>query len=224
MDPDEAMRIIQQIASQVYQQPFAFLAKTDGENLLAFIQEEHPQTIVAKAGLAQIYSMQYKFEEAEPLLTESVELGRTVLGPGHVWNLFHRFLLSNVYVNLGRYEEAESQLQEVFADGGPVLPDDSLIMRVAAGSMTNLYVLWDRADRLNSWCSEEIKRLAQVNGGDDLSMAVILNRLGYRLSKVVKAKPQRKIPETDAIFENVEKKPPQQNLWAIGGVGRFPSA
>ncbi len=42
---DEATRIIQQIASQVYQQPFAFLAKTEGENLLAFIQEEHPQTI-----------------------------------------------------------------------------------------------------------------------------------------------------------------------------------
>ncbi len=38
------------------------------------------------------------------------------------------------------------------------------------------------------------------------TMAVILNRLGYRLRKVVKAKPQRKIPETDAIFENVKKK------------------
>ncbi len=42
---DSAGRIIEQIASQVYQQPFSFLAKTDGENLLAFIQEEHPQTI-----------------------------------------------------------------------------------------------------------------------------------------------------------------------------------
>lgn len=38
------------------------------------------------------------------------------------------------------------------------------------------------------------------------AMAVILNRLGYRLRKVVKVKPQRKIPETDAIFENVKKK------------------
>jgi flagellar motor switch protein FliG len=42
---EEAERIIQQIAAQVYKQPFAFLARTDGENLLAFIQEEHPQTI-----------------------------------------------------------------------------------------------------------------------------------------------------------------------------------
>ena len=42
---DAASRIIEQIASQVYQQPFSFLAKTDGDNLLTFIQEEHPQTI-----------------------------------------------------------------------------------------------------------------------------------------------------------------------------------
>jgi len=38
------------------------------------------------------------------------------------------------------------------------------------------------------------------------SMAEILNRMGYRLRKVVKAKPQKKIPETDAIFENLKEK------------------
>ena len=37
-------------------------------------------------------------------------------------------------------------------------------------------------------------------------MAVILNRMGYRLRKVLKAKPQKKIPETDAIFENISIK------------------
>ena len=35
------------------------------------------------------------------------------------------------------------------------------------------------------------------------TMAEILNRLGYRLRKVVKAKPQKKIKETDAIFDNI---------------------
>jgi hypothetical protein len=37
-------------------------------------------------------------------------------------------------------------------------------------------------------------------------MAVVLNRLGFRLRKVIKAKPQKKIAETDAIFDNIEKK------------------
>jgi len=38
------------------------------------------------------------------------------------------------------------------------------------------------------------------------TMAEVLNRMGYRLRKVLKAKPQKKLPETDAIFENVQKK------------------
>lgn len=38
------------------------------------------------------------------------------------------------------------------------------------------------------------------------TMAEVLNRMGFRLRTVVKAKPQKKIPETDAIFDNIEKK------------------
>ena len=38
------------------------------------------------------------------------------------------------------------------------------------------------------------------------TMAEVLNRMGFRLRKVVKAKPQKKIVETDAIFANIEKK------------------
>lgn len=42
------------------------------------------------------------------------------------------------------------------------------------------------------------------------TMAEVLNRLGFRLRKVVKAKPQKKIPETDAIFDNIKKKTNKQ--------------
>jgi len=38
------------------------------------------------------------------------------------------------------------------------------------------------------------------------TMATILNRLGFRLRKVLKAKPQKKIAQTDAIFENLKKR------------------
>jgi hypothetical protein len=58
--------------------------------------------------------------------------------------------------------------------------------------------------------SEALKQLhAQGFGGDLLpalsTMAEILNRMGYRLRKVVKAKPQ-KIAQTDAIFANIVEK------------------
>ena len=38
------------------------------------------------------------------------------------------------------------------------------------------------------------------------TMATVLNRLGYRLRKVLKARPQKKIAQTDAIFENIKKR------------------
>jgi Rhodopirellula transposase DDE domain len=38
------------------------------------------------------------------------------------------------------------------------------------------------------------------------TMAVIMNRLGFRLRNVVKSKPLKKVLETDAIFANVQKK------------------
>src|SRR5215813_4548221 len=38
------------------------------------------------------------------------------------------------------------------------------------------------------------------------TMAEVLNRMGFRLRKVVKAKPQKKIKETYAIFDNIKKR------------------
>jgi flagellar motor switch protein FliG len=45
LDPKEADRIMQQISTQVRKTPFAFLQKAESQNLLTFIQDEHPQTI-----------------------------------------------------------------------------------------------------------------------------------------------------------------------------------
>ena len=71
--------------------------------------------------------------------------------------------------------------------------------------------------RLTAHAALEALR-AQGYGAEQLpapsTMAEVLNRLGFRLRKVVKAKPQQKIAETDAIFANIEKKtrklPPRQ--------------
>lgn len=45
LDPKQAERVLQQIQTQVQRTPFSFLQKAESENLLTFIQEEHPQTI-----------------------------------------------------------------------------------------------------------------------------------------------------------------------------------
>ncbi len=42
---DDADRVIKQVTQQVQTTPFSFLQKADSANLMAFIQDEHPQTI-----------------------------------------------------------------------------------------------------------------------------------------------------------------------------------
>ncbi len=45
LDPKMADKLISQIQTQVQKTPFAFLQKAESENLMTFIQDEHPQTI-----------------------------------------------------------------------------------------------------------------------------------------------------------------------------------
>ncbi len=45
LDPSMADRVLQQIQTQVQKTPFSFIQRAESENLLTFIQDEHPQTI-----------------------------------------------------------------------------------------------------------------------------------------------------------------------------------
>jgi flagellar motor switch protein FliG len=45
LSEDDAKKIIGQVTSHVQTTPFSFLQKAESENLLTFIQDEHPQTI-----------------------------------------------------------------------------------------------------------------------------------------------------------------------------------
>lgn len=45
LEPKVAERVLQQIQTQVQKKPFSFLQRAESDNLLTFIQDEHPQTI-----------------------------------------------------------------------------------------------------------------------------------------------------------------------------------
>lgn len=45
LDPKEAQKVLDNIATHVRRTPFSFLQKAESSNLLTFIQDEHPQTI-----------------------------------------------------------------------------------------------------------------------------------------------------------------------------------
>ena len=44
LSSEEASEIIRQVSQTIQQTPFQFLQKTEAENILTFIQDEHPQT------------------------------------------------------------------------------------------------------------------------------------------------------------------------------------
>ncbi|MFA5865086.1 MAG: flagellar motor switch protein FliG [Phycisphaerae bacterium] len=93
MPKEESRRILDQIEQSVNSTPFAFLQKAESENLLTFIQEEHPQTIALilshlaadKAGeilggLAQDKQMEVimriaRMEQTNPEVIREVERG-----------------------------------------------------------------------------------------------------------------------------------------------------
>ncbi|MBN1766791.1 MAG: flagellar motor switch protein FliG [Sedimentisphaerales bacterium] len=45
LSPNEAAEILKQVTQTIQQTPFQFLLKAEAENVLTFIQDEHPQTI-----------------------------------------------------------------------------------------------------------------------------------------------------------------------------------
>lgn len=72
----------------------------------------------------------------------------------------------------------------------PSFKTQKCYVKVTAGFILRELVL-KKGYHLNSFCKKTVNN--------------VLNRLGYNLKKVLKTKPLKKIAETDAIFENVEK-------------------
>ena len=67
------------------------------------------------------------------------------------------------------------------------------------------------ARRYTNLSAREVLQALKVQKGysderlpSERSMRDILNRLGYRLKRIQKAKPLKKLPETDAVFANVQ--------------------
>jgi flagellar motor switch protein FliG len=105
---DEATRVMQQIAHSVQQQPFSFLQKAESENLLTFMQDEHPQTIALilahlpagkgseiLAGLApakqiEVVTRVANMEQTNPEVIQEVEKGLEQRLAGIVSQQFQR--------------------------------------------------------------------------------------------------------------------------------------
>jgi hypothetical protein len=90
-----------------------------------------------------------------------------------------------------RVAQALRQLAEAHAQQDPTFRTSLTYTRLTAKAALE-------ALRAQGYCEELLPSPS--------TMAEVLNRMGFRLRKVVKAKPQKKIKETDAIFDNIKKR------------------
>jgi len=145
--------------------------------------------------------MTIKYCEGNPLTAEAVfGWGRQTVALGLAERRTGSICLGaqSAFSGRKRWEEqhpqaaqALRQLAEAHAQQDPTFRTSVTYTRLTAQAALNaLTEQGYRADQLPS----------------PTTMAEVLNRLGFRLRKVVKAQPQKKIKETDAIFDNVKKK------------------
>lgn len=88
-------------------------------------------------------------------------------------------------------EQDIRELAEPQSQQDPKFQSPFLYTRMTAAAMRQALI------EKKSWTNEE---LPHVN-----TIGEILNRLGFKLRRVQKSKPLKKVPETDAIFENLER-------------------
>ncbi|MCP4541186.1 MAG: ISAzo13 family transposase, partial [Chloroflexi bacterium] len=87
--------------------------------------------------------------------------------------------------------EAIHQLVEPESQADPQLVTNFAYTRVTALSVRNAVA--------------ETTAIAQKDLPSERTIRRILNRLGYRMRRVEKTKPLKKVPETDDIFENIKR-------------------
>jgi tetratricopeptide (TPR) repeat protein len=88
---------------------------------------EHSYTVQSMCGLANTYTWQGKYAEAETLLKQVLEIRRRLLGPDHSFTLFTLSDLGEMYQREGNYALAQSYASEALAGRrrtlGPQHPD-----------------------------------------------------------------------------------------------------
>ncbi len=94
---------------------------------------------------------QGRYEEAEKLLTESLERLRRVQGREHKRTIQIMMHLGWVYTEQQRYNEAETLLLDAFELSYRVLGplDDNTIGSI--GKIVDLYETWNKPEKANQW-------------------------------------------------------------------------
>ncbi len=99
--------------------------------------------------MGQVYGKLGAFDQAEPLLSESLKLAERTLGPGAPGTAESRSRLGLVLVQRGRYAEAEGALRRALADQEKARAGDAALGQTLSNLGMALYhqARWEEAER-----------------------------------------------------------------------------
>ncbi len=126
------------------------VARTALQRAEAALGEEHPSTLASFNNLANLHSLQGRFEAAEPLLARALRIGEQALGKEHPGTLASLNGLAFLYDAQGRFHEAEPLLVRVFAVRARLLGDEHADTRRSAKNLAQLYFAQGRYEETES--------------------------------------------------------------------------
>ncbi|KGO45689.1 Tetratricopeptide-like helical [Penicillium expansum] len=153
------------------------LVKATMETNNTNLGKDHPDTLVSIANLALTYRNQGRWEEAEQLQEQVIEICKTTLGGDHPDTLASMTNLALTYRNQGRWEEAEQLQEQVIETYKTTLGEDHPDTLASITTLASMYMKKGRleeAEQLDLQVKEIRKTQLGEHHPDTLSTSELL--------------------------------------------------
>ncbi len=127
---------------------------------LTILGTEHPDTLITESNLAHLILLRGNPTEAVDRLNRIIDVADDVFGTSHWWTSNFKAKRALAYIELGRFEDAESSLLDAFGVLKDTLGEDHRQTLKIASHLVELYRAWDiershprQEENINKWTS-----------------------------------------------------------------------
>jgi len=141
--------------------------------------DEHSVTLEATRGLATLYYGQARYEEAEPLCTNGLEIAQRVLSAEHEATLEFMNLLAMLHCQRGRYGQGTELVARALQIGERVLGKEHPTTLQSIFALGELYRFQGRYDDAEPLLQESVQLSRQVLGDEHFWTLYYMHLLAY---------------------------------------------
>lgn len=141
--------------------------------------DEHLVTLEATAGLTTLYYAMYRYDDAEPLCADGLEITRRVLGEEHEATLGFMNLLAMLHCQRGRYGQGTPLAARALEIAERVLGREHPVTIQSMFVSGELYRFQDRYDDAEPLLEESVQLSRQVLGDEHFWTLYYMHHLAY---------------------------------------------